>query len=380
MASSPTALDPETRDLLALHLVPGIGPRRTQALLERFGTAARALQATYPELRELPGFGETVARAIADGLSTVTIEEELELLDRHQVRLFRLGTPEYPPPLATISDPPHLLYLRGSVVEADQKAVAVVGTRHPTAYGKRVAERLARDLAQAGYTVVSGLARGIDAAAHRGALAACGRTLAVLAGGLARIYPPEHKELAEEVAASGALLSEAPMRTEPLAQMFPQRNRIVSGLSRGVVVVEAADKSGARITVEHALEQGREVFAVPGPVDSPASNGTLRLLKDGAILVRHVEDILEVWGETRAVRRGQPAGGNKTGERSPPPVTTPLTDTQQRVMKELTQEAVHADELVQRCGLSVAEVSNALLLLEMHGLVRRLPGSRVERK
>jgi DNA processing protein len=378
----PTGLDAETRDLLALRLVPGLGPRRIRALLDHFGSATRARLATFSDLRSLPHFGEKAAQEIAAGLQHVDLDAELQLLERHQVHLLRLRTPDYPPALATIDDPPPLLYVRGALDAADRNAVAIVGSRHCTPYGRRTAEHLGGDLARAGYTVVSGLARGIDAAAHRGALAAGGRTLAVLAGGLARIYPPEHQDLAEEVAAAGALLSESPMTLEPLAQLFPQRNRIVSGLSRGVVVVEAADKSGARITAKHALDQGREVFAVPGPVDSEASSGTLRLLKEGAILARHAEDILEVLGTTPSVSRtGEAEGGLATAvAAAPQPIQVPLTEQQQKVLNELTSEPVHADDLVQRSGLSVPEVSHALLLLELHGLVRRLPGNRFERR
>ena len=212
----------------------------------------------------------------------------------HNVTLCVLGTPQYPAALAAIANPPHLLYLRGTVEPRHSQAVAIVGSRRCTSYGKRIAERLAAELARAGFTVVSGLARGIDGAAHRGALQAGGRTLAVLAGGLARIYPPEHKDLANQVEAAGALISEAVMDQEPLPNMFPARNRIISGLARAVVLVEAADKSGALITANHANNQSRPVFAVPGPVDAEASAGTNALIHDkGAVLCRGAQDIIE---------------------------------------------------------------------------------------
>jgi DNA processing protein len=226
-----TPLPDTVRDLLALHLVPGIGPRLTAALLGRFGSASAVLQATPGQLREIPHIGGQLADSIFQALRAVDVGAELDLMAHHEVRLLAYGTVAYPDALATIPDPPHLIYLRGQLEPGDTNAVAVVGSRQCTSYGKRIAERLAIGLARAGVTVISGLARGIDGAAHRGALQAGGRTLAVLAGGLSKIYPPEHAELAREVAAAGALLSEAAMRMEPLAGMFPARNRIISGLS-----------------------------------------------------------------------------------------------------------------------------------------------------
>jgi DNA processing protein len=236
--------------------------------------------------------------------------------------------------------------------------------------------------------VVSGLARGIDAVAHRAALAAGGRTLAVLAGGLARIYPPEHTDLAEEIVRSGALLSESPMQVQPLPQMFPQRNRIISGLVRGVVVVEAGDRSGALLTAHHAVEQGREVFAVPGPADSEASAGTLKLLRDGAVLVRDTRDILEALDALPSLTAGNDAEREKTTRTTIKPVSPaaprkdhpPLTETQKKLFAVWSSEPIQqGDDLVARSGLSVSEVSQALMLLEMHGRIRRLPGNRFER-
>ncbi len=372
MAFSASTLEAETRDLLALHLVPGLGPRLTKALLARFGSATGVLAATAHELRTVPHIGEKTAADLAAAFRTADVEKELELIERHQVHLVRLGTAEYPGPLSNIPDPPQLLYLRGSLTEADRTAVAVVGSRSCTSYGRRIATRLAEGLARAGFTVVSGLARGIDREAHCGALSAGGRTIAVLAGGLSRIYPPEHADLAEEIVASGALLSESPMSMEPLAGMFPARNRLISGLCRGVVVVEAAEKSGALISARHAAEQGREVFAVPGPVDSAASGGTLKLLRSGATLVRDAADILEAFGTAavpRAVSRPAPAAVPQV----------PLSPTQQQIWDSLSHEPTPADLLVQRTNLPVAEVGAILLTLEMRGLVRRLPGNRYER-
>jgi DNA processing protein len=306
-------------------------------------------------------------------MTHIDVAAEIALLEKHQVRVLTPGTPEYPSSLTPLADRPPLLYLRGSVEARDANAVALVGSRHCTAYGKRVAERLAAGLVRAGFTVISGLARGIDAAAHRGALQAGGRTLAVLAGGLTKIYPPEHKDLAREVESSGGLLSEATMRQEPTPAMFPQRNRIISGMSRGVVIIEAAERSGALITAKHAADQGRTVFAVPGPVDSDASSGTNALIRDGAILIRGVEDILE---ELDGIRSPTVAGPSAP----PAPAAAPPTlDETQRRIWDCLAEARHLDELTQRLGVPVAQLSGVLLQLEMKKVVRRLPGNRYER-
>jgi DNA processing protein len=302
-------------------------------------------------------------------MRTLDVSAEWERMARHGVRLLALGQPGYPPQLTEIDTPPHLLYLRGGLEPQDLKAVAIVGSRQCTAYGRRVAERLAGDLARAGYTVVSGLARGIDAAAHRGALQARGRTLAVLAGGLSRIYPPEHKELAAEVTTQGALLSESAMEMEPMAGLFPARNRLISGLSRGVVLVEAAERSGALITAVHAAEQGRTVFAVPGPIDSPASAGTNALLREGAILVRGAADILEeLEGVATPAATPQPA-----------PAPSGLDETQQRIWDALAGGPRHLDDLAEQLRLTVPQITGVLLMLEMKKAVRRLPGNQYER-
>jgi DNA processing protein len=233
-------LDPEVRDLLALHLVPDIGPRLTAALLERFGSGGAVLRATAAELQEVPHIGAKLAGDLCQAMARGDVAAECDLMAQCGVRLLVRCTPDYPRSLENIESPPYLLYIRGTLEPRDANAVAVVGSRHCTAYGKRVAERLAGDLARAGFTVISGLARGIDGIAHRAALEAGGRTVAVLAGGLSRIYPPEHIDLAKEVEGAGALLTEAAMKMEPMAGMFPARNRIISGLSRATSLVSMA--------------------------------------------------------------------------------------------------------------------------------------------
>jgi DNA processing protein len=302
-------------------------------------------------------------------------------MEKHGVRLVPRTDPGYPASLAEIHDPPCFLYLRGGLTEADVNAVAVVGSRNCTDYGKRTAMRLAGELARAGYTVVSGLARGIDGSAHRGALAAGGRTLAVLAGGLSRIYPPEHRGLADEVEKQGAVLTESSMRQESLPTLFPARNRVISGLCKAVVVVEADEKSGALITAEHAAEQGRTVLAVPGPADSPQSGGTNHLIRQGAVLCRGGADVLE---ELHGLPTHTGPGGRP--DLVPPPApavpTGPppgLDEPQRRVWQELGDGSRHFDELVQKLGLNVSQLSGMLLMMELRRAVRRLPGNRYER-
>jgi DNA processing protein len=369
-------LPPNLRDLLALHLVPGIGPRLTAALLKRFGSPGAILRASAAELQEVPHIGEKLARSVVDALHAADVDAEVQRMAQAGVRLLALGTPEYPAAVATIPDPPHLLYLRGTLTPADANAVALVGSRSCSDYGRRVATRLAAGLARAGVTVVSGLARGIDGVAHRAALEAGGRTLAVLAGGLARIYPPEHADLAKQVETAGGLLSEAAMSQEPLAAMFPARNRIISGLSRVVVLVEAAQKSGALIIASHAAEQGRPVLAVPGSVESAASGGTHELIRKGAILCRGVEDVLEELHGVSAVMRSE-----VVASAAPVPATPPagLDEVQMRVWELLDGQPRHLDELVQRLSLSVPQLTGVLFKLELRKIVRRLAGNRYER-
>jgi DNA processing protein len=371
-------LDEDVRDLLALQLTPGLGPRLTTALLERFGTARRALSASAAELCEIPQIGQKLADKLVRAMAGINLAAELELLEQHDTRLLVLGTPDYPPALASLDDAPHLLYLRGTLTLPDANAVAIVGSRHCTDYGRRVAANLAAGLARGGVTVVSGLARGIDGIAHAAALKAGGRTLAVLAGGLSRIYPPEHADLAKAVAANGGLFSEASMEQDPQAGMFPARNRIISGLSRAVVIVEAAERSGALITATHAGEQGRVVFAVPGAVDNAASAGTNALIRDGAVLCRGADDVLEeLHGVSEMARRARAEPAN------PPPaaavVPPDLDPTQRRVWDFLAGQVRTLDEMAQQLGLAVPQLSTTLMLLEMKKVVRRLPGNRYER-
>jgi DNA processing protein len=371
-------LSPEIRDLLALSLVPGVGPRLTTALLERFGTIDRVLHATEEQLLAVPRVGPELAARIAAAADSPDAAEEGERVTKAGVRLLALGTPDYPVALASVEDAPHLLYCRGEVRLADANAVGIVGSRRCTAYGRRMAERIAGGLARAGVCVVSGLARGIDGISHRAALAAGGRTLAVVANGLSRVYPPEHAELAVEVAAAGAVLTESPMGMGPQAGLFPARNRIISGLSRVIVVVEAPEQSGALITATHAGEQGRAVLAVPGPADAETSGGCNALIRDGAILCRGVEDVLE---ELHGVSVMAQADRAQQAPEAPVPAGPPagLDETQTRVWEFLASGPRTMDEMVQQLGLAVPPLSAVLMMLEMKKAVRRLPGNRYER-
>jgi DNA processing protein len=378
------------RDHLALALVPGLGPKLTAALLARFGSAAAARRATAAELRTIPHIGEKLADSLAQALGTVEIEPELRLMEEHNVRAVPLGHPAYPARLADLAGPPPLLYFRGDWSVADENAIGIVGSRSCTSYGLRVATQLARELARAGYTIVSGLARGIDAAAHRGAMEGGGRTVAALAGGLSRIYPPEHAPLADEISTGrGCLLTETPMGMDPQAAMFPARNRIISGLSRAVIVVEANARSGALITARHAADQGREVYAVPGPVDSQASAGCHELLRKGARLVRSADDVIEdLRGLSTSARESsdkRPSPRSNSSKPSGPFVPEPappppqLDPPHQRIYDALT-ERKHADELARALDLPVGDLARLLMQLEMKKAVRRLPGNFYERR
>ena len=363
----------ELVDILRLCLISGVGPLTRKSLLDRFGSPRAALKAAESELRDVFGVGPKLSGKIAAAQNEIDVEAEIALCRKHGIDIFTEAHAAYPRMLREIHDPPGVLFVRGSLQPQDALAIGIVGTRHATSYGLRQAERLAGSLARAGLTIISGLARGIDAAAHRGALAAGGRTLAVLASGVLNIYPPEHLELAAEVAAHGALLSESPARAEPLAGAFPQRNRLISGLALGVIVVEAGDRSGALITARHAMEQGREVFAVPGNVDSRSSRGCHQLIRDGAKLVETADDVLEELGPLVEATPGD------DGRVLHHPAELSLNELEQKVLSAIGSEATSIDQIVADTQLPVPQVLSTLSVLEMRHLVRRLSGSTVVR-
>ena len=374
----PTEMPENFRAVLALALVPGLGPKLTASVLEHFGTAEAVLQASANELKQVPMIGKKLAEQFAREISKLDVEAEWRLMQQHNVRAWAIGSDDYPKRLAEVEGAPPLLYIRGTMIAADENAIGIVGSRNCTEYGLRVAHRLGRELAQAGWTVVSGLARGIDGAAHRGALDAGGRTIAALAGGLANIYPPEHYDLAKHVASQGALLTETPMTRAPQPGMFPARNRIISALSRGVVIVEASQKSGALITATHAAEQGRDVFVIPGNVTSDASAGCLELIRKGARLVRNADDILEDVAGIAA----HPAPNKRIivppEEKAPTPKPS-LDPREQRIWDALTTPC-QGDKLAQETGLPAQELAVVLMKLEMKKLIRRLPGNQYARR
>ena len=362
---------------LQLNLVPGLGPRTVAVLLEHFGTAEAIFDCPYERLLGVPGVGPKLAAAIRSHRDFSTARREWNRCRAAGVQVLLHSDPRYPTRLSEIVDPPHLLFLRGEVATVDQWSVAVVGARHCTTYGRRQAESLSAGLAEHGLTVISGLARGIDAAAHRAALAAGGRTLAVLASGVVNIYPPEHRGLADAVSAQGGLISEMSSRQKPVAGLFPQRNRIISGLALAVIIVEAGERSGSLHTARHALEQGRDVFAVPGRVDSWTSAGCHALIRDGVVLVRDIRDVLESLSPAPAGTTPQPtpstpldtAGGT----------TDQLTPLEQELLPLIPSQPVSIDRIVQASGRDTAGVLSTLTLLELRQLIQRLPGSAVRR-
>jgi DNA processing protein len=354
----------EREALIALALLPGLPPAGAAGLLARFGEA-RALRAASPEaLTAVPGVTRDVAARLRDPASAEEVARELRRLDALGGFALTLTDSAYPPLLRQIPDPPPALFVRGSLPSPEVVVVAVVGARQATPYGRMVAERLAGDLTRAGVAVVSGFARGIDAAAHRGALQAGGVTVGVLGCGLDVTYPAGSGGLAESVIRRGALLSEFPLGTRPLPVNFPRRNRIISGLARGVVVVEAAERSGALVTARCALEQNREVFAVPGPVTAPTSAGANRLIKAGAKLTEDWTDVLEElipgWVRPAAV--------------PPPALPEDLPEEARVIWGVLAGEPAHIDAVATRTALPAGRVAAGLLALEMAGFVRQLPG------
>ena len=362
---------------LALALTPGLGPTRIKKLIEQYGTAERVFHASLTEL-EATGMRAISAQSIATGKSLELAQQECAKAVEARARIISLSDPEYPQRLKEIYDPPVILFVKGSIDVLAQPGIAMVGTRHPTPYGSGMAERLATDLAARGLVIISGMARGIDTASHRGAIAAKGKTIAVFGTGIDVPYPRENTRLAEQILAlGGSLISEFPVGTSPVPQNFPIRNRIISGMSVGVLVVEAAEYSGTRITSRCALEQNRDVYAVPGNVTNKNSWGPNTLIKQGAKLVATWED---VWEELPADVQAEL--GSMQNE-SPAPVSASLfpddvhSPHEQKLLKLLKpDEATHIDELVEMLEpeMSSSEIFAALFELELSGKVRQLPG------
>ncbi len=349
----------DIRHWVGFSLIPGIGRVRFTQLENYFGNLEDAWNATPAELKQ-SGLDSGVIRAITAWRPKVSLEEEMEKLDRYGVKVLTCHDPGYPSRLKEIYDYPPLLYIRGSLLPEDEWCLAVVGTRRASVYGRQVAEEIVADLAQSNITIVSGLAKGIDSIAHHSALNAGGRSLAICACGLDSVYPSENTDLARRIMQQGALVSEYPLGTRPKAENFPRRNRIMSGLSLGVLVVEAGDTSGAMITANLALEQNREVFAIPGSIFSPASRGTNYLIQEGAKLVRDYRDILEELNLTAVAHQIE------MKELLPP------SDTESSLLKHLSAEPTHIDEVCRLSGLPVSTVSSTLAMMELKGMVKQM--------
>lgn len=352
-----------TEACIAINMIPRMGPVRLRKLLGVFETPQRILEARSGDLLDFAG--RDLAEAISSWEKTVDLEGELKRIAAFGAKVLTAESPVYPRLLREIHNPPIVLYAWGEVTDRDRHAISIVGSRQTSQYGLECAKKFSYQLAYAGYTVVSGLARGIDTAAHQGALAAKGRTIAVLGSGLNRLYPEENRALAEKIAASGAVVTEFPMETQPDQQSFPQRNRIVSGWASGLLVVEAGAHSGALITANQAAEQGRTVFAVPGPINRPTCAGTNRLIQEGAKLVTGVRDILE---EMETLFPDSP----HIMERAQ--ASEALAGEEKAIYDSLGEAESTLEDLVAKCGLPMRQVSSTLLTLEMKRYVKQLPG------
>lgn len=353
--------------LVALNMVEHVGPVRVRQLLDHFGDAPTILRASKNQLLHVQGIGVDTAEAIATWEKTIDLQAELKRIADFGCRIITQTDPEYPELLLQIYDPPIVLYVKGTLLTKDKHAVAMVGSRITTHYGIEVARKLAYQLASLGVAVVSGGARGIDTAAHQGALSGKGRTLAVLGTGINHVTPPENAKLFEQITTNGAILTQFPFNRPADKQSFPIRNRIVAGMTLGTVVIEANLTSGALITANFAADYGRQVFAVPGRIDSPRSKGCHDLIKKGAKLCEGVEDILSEF-EYLFPASQRPAASNSALP------ALELLPTEQAVLTTLAEEEISIDDIIRHSGLPSSAVSVALLSLEMKRLIRQLPG------
>lgn len=402
----------ETKSLVHLSIIPGVGYQTIRRLLTAFGSAQRALDATLEELTQVEGLTANISQQLVSGKSRVSVDQELELIEAHNCHLLVINDSAYPMLLKEIADPPPLLYVRGELGQPDAPSITIVGTRSPTNYGKTISRQLSQQLAESGVTVISGFARGIDTCAHQGALQANGRTIAVLGNGLSQIYPAENRELADEIMKSGALISEFPMTVPPFPKNFPRRNRVVSGMSSGTVVVEASIRSGSLITARHAAEQGREVFAVPGQIFSNQSKGSHQLINQGAKLINAIDDIWEAFPNRRLTpsltsppiqlpldqndsargrvnsnlfaevsARDTSIGSTGTSSANPSVQATQQLSTDERaILEAIGVPCSHIDQIARTTALPMNKVSSALVMLELKGIVQQMPGKQFARQ
>ena len=368
------SLSSELQYWLGFNITKGIGPIRLRALVEHFGSVQTAWSASPAALRAANILDDRALYSLLHTRPTLDIEAELRKLDVLGIRVMTIDDTDYPTPLRKVTDAPPVLYIRGSLLEADQLALAVVGTRRATAYGKATTHAIVTALASQGITIVSGLAYGIDTVSHQAALAAGGRTIAVMPCGLDMVYPPENKALAQQIIEHGALISENPLGEAAERIHFAPRNRIISGLSVGVLVIEAGEKSGALITADLALDQGRDVFAVPGNIQSQASQGTNRLIQNGAKVVLSAEDVLDEMkitpSVTRPLPRPIPVTSTVTATR---PTTVTVEDaTEAAILRLLNDEPKHMDDLARAANLPIGKVTAALSTLTLKGLIQEI--------
>ena len=352
---------------LAWNKISDIGPKRFYKLIKYFGTAENAWKAKSEEISKVLNLSHKISSRICEEKNNINLNRELDLLDRYKTKILTIEDDLYPKNLKEIYNPPPLLYFKGNIIKDDKNSISIVGSRKASYYGKMVAENLSKDLASVGLTIISGMARGIDTVAHRGALSVNGRTIAVLGCGIDYIYPPENRRLAREIEESGAIITEFPFSTLPEKQNFPRRNRIISGLSLGTVVVEAAEKSGALITADFALEQGREVFAVPGNITSTLSRGTHNLIKQGAKLVSNYHDILE---ELSTIVEQKPE------EQKININQYSLSEEEKIIYEIINNEPIQIDEIIEESKLSASKVSEILLNLELKDLIKEIEGKK----
>lgn len=363
--------DPDLLYLLALSMIKDIGPVMARRLIGTFKSAEEVFKQDERSLMEVEGIGKERARAIKEFSGWKEPEDILRRCRLLGIEIISEESPLYPENLKTVQDAPLILYMKGRPLPQDRYAIAIVGSRRCSEYGRRVSEKLSSELAERGITIVSGLARGIDTTAHTGALKAGGRTAAVFASGLDRVYPPENRELVRKIIERGFVISEFPPGTRPDKENFPRRNRLISGLGLGVIVVEAEAESGALITADYGLEQGREVFAVPGSIFSKTSEGTNNLIKKGAKPVSSVEDIIEeLRPKLRGLRDTSAAGDLRTFSE------LEFSDREKAIIKIMEQEPLHIDEIARKSGRPVSEISSVLLELELKGVVKQLEGKR----
>jgi DNA processing protein len=365
---------------LKLIRADSVGPTTFAKFINHFSSVDGVLGASVSELAKIDGVGFKTAEQIAATRNKFDTTAELELAEKLGVWIIHLDDKRYPPVLKQIYDPPPVLYIKGSLTRQDNLCISIVGSRRCSLYGQEQSSRLAHFLSSAGFTICSGMARGIDTAAHQGALSAGGRTFAVQGCGLANIFPPENKKLFELIAESGACISELPLRYEPLSENFPPRNRIIAGLSLGTIVVEAGLRSGALITARATLENNREVMAVPGKIDSPVSKGSHLLIKQGAKLIESVEDVMEALGYIgQQLQSHVTTAAAKASEKVETPLLDVgqlnLSDSERTIYDYLSKEPSHIDQIITETDLAPGSINAGLISLRLKGLIKQLPGN-----